>query len=58
MTRKELQGHTAIQDYLDKMSQDPFDRLIIWQAIQQKMHLISKDRSFKDFKASGLRILW
>jgi PIN domain nuclease of toxin-antitoxin system len=37
---------------------DPFDRLIIWQAIQQRMHLISKDRSFEDYKASGLKIFW
>ncbi|MDQ1334155.1 MAG: hypothetical protein QG552_1105 [Thermodesulfobacteriota bacterium] len=37
---------------------DPFDRLIIWQAIQRKMHLISKDRSFEDYTTSGLKIYW
>jgi PIN domain nuclease of toxin-antitoxin system len=37
---------------------DPFDRLIIWQAIQQRMHLVSKDRSFEDYKASGLKLFW
>lgn len=37
---------------------DPFDRLIIWQAIQRGMHLVSKDRSFEDYRASGLKIFW
>ncbi len=37
---------------------DPFDRMIIWQAIRLKMILISKDRSFKEYKKYGLKILW
>ena len=37
---------------------DPFDRLIIWQAIQQKMTLISGDREFKDYRKFGLKIHW
>jgi PIN domain nuclease of toxin-antitoxin system len=37
---------------------DPFDRLIIWQAIQQKMPLISKDKQFKDHKELGLKVIW
>ena len=37
---------------------DPFDRLIIWQAIQRKMSLISRDRSFKDYKQNGLKMHW
>ena len=37
---------------------DPFDRLIIWQAIQRKMPLISKDREFKDYRKFGLKIHW
>jgi PIN domain nuclease of toxin-antitoxin system len=37
---------------------DPFDRLIIWQAIQQKMGLISKDRSFREYQKYGLKVLW
>jgi PIN domain nuclease of toxin-antitoxin system len=37
---------------------DPFDRLIIWQAIQRKMSLISRDRSFKDYKQYGLKMHW
>ena len=37
---------------------DPFDRLIIWQAIQHKMGLISKDRSFRGYQKYGLKVFW
>ena len=38
--------------------QDPFDRLIIWQAIHQKMVLISKDQRFRLYKEIGLKLIW
>lgn len=37
---------------------DPFDRMLIWQAIQRDMILVSKDPEFEKFKADGLRLLW
>jgi PIN domain nuclease of toxin-antitoxin system len=37
---------------------DPFDRLIIWQAIQRNMPLISRDQEFKDYRKFGLKIHW
>ena len=37
---------------------DPFDRIIIWQTIQRKMTLISKDRDFKAYHKFGLRTFW
>jgi len=37
---------------------DPFDRIIIWQAIQRKMTLVSKDYDFKDYRKFGLRTFW
>lgn len=37
---------------------DPFDRIIIWQAIQRRMALASKDRDFKAYREFGLRSLW
>lgn len=37
---------------------DPFDRMLIWQAIQRDMTLVSRDPEFKKFKADGLRLLW
>jgi PIN domain nuclease of toxin-antitoxin system len=44
---------------LPKMShKDPFDRLIIWQAIQQKFPIISKDKQFIAYKELGLKVIW
>jgi len=37
---------------------DPFDRIIIWQAIQRRMTLVSKDRDFKSYRKFGLRTFW
>lgn len=37
---------------------DPFDRMLIWQAIQRDLVLVSKDPEFERFKADGLRLLW
>ena len=37
---------------------DPFDRMLIWQAIQRDLVLVSKDPEFEKFKADGLRLLW
>jgi PIN domain nuclease of toxin-antitoxin system len=37
---------------------DPFDRLIIWQAIRRNLVLISKDKKFDDYQDFGLRTLW
>jgi PIN domain nuclease of toxin-antitoxin system len=37
---------------------DPFDRMIIWQAIQQPLVLISKDSDFPEYRQFGLNVLW
>lgn len=37
---------------------DPFDRLIIWQAINNDLILISKDSQLSEYKESGLRMIW
>lgn len=37
---------------------DPFDRMIIWQAIQHPLILISKDADFPEYEAFGLKVLW
>lgn len=37
---------------------DPFDRLLIWQAIRRKHTLLSRDRALPFFKAHGLRFEW
>lgn len=37
---------------------DPFDRMIIWQAIQRRMTLLSRDREFTAYRKFGLRTFW
>ena len=37
---------------------DPFDRMVIWQAILRKMTLISRDREFNAYKPYGLILSW
>lgn len=37
---------------------DPFDRFLIWQAIQEKQTLLSKDQSFGHYVKNGLKLLW
>ena len=37
---------------------DPFDRMLIWQSIQRKMIIISKDHEFSKFEKYGLKLFW
>ena len=46
------------QELLEDTHFDPFDRMLIWQAISRKMTLISGDRAFERFKADGLKLIW
>ena len=37
---------------------DPFDRMLVWQAIQRNLILITKDDDLNQYKAVGLKTLW
>ena len=37
---------------------DPFDRMLIWQAITKNMAMISKDKSFDEYIKNGLKLVW
>jgi PIN domain nuclease of toxin-antitoxin system len=39
-------------------NKDPFDRMIIWQAIQGSLILVSKDAAFPEYEAFGLKTIW
>ena len=43
---------------LKENHKDPFDRMLIWQAITKNMTLISKDELFKQYKKDGLKLIW
>lgn len=37
---------------------DPFDRLLIWQAISRKLTFISQDQACVAYKKLGLKLIW
>jgi PIN domain nuclease of toxin-antitoxin system len=37
---------------------DPFDRMLIWQAISNDLIFISKDGKFSEYKQYGLNVVW
>ena len=41
-----------------KAHKDPFDRMLVWQAIQNEMMLLTKDRSLKEYQKLGLNMEW
>lgn len=45
-------------DLTEPSHKDPFDRMLIWQAISKKMTLISGDAEFEQFIPDGLKLLW
>jgi PIN domain nuclease of toxin-antitoxin system len=43
---------------LKENHKDPFDRMLIWQAINNNLTLLSKDKIFQQYAADGLKLLW
>jgi PIN domain nuclease of toxin-antitoxin system len=37
---------------------DPFDRMLVWQAVQRRLVLITKDAALPAYAATGLQVLW
>lgn len=37
---------------------DPFDRIIVWQALRKSRTLISKDPGLGRYREQGLELLW
>jgi PIN domain nuclease of toxin-antitoxin system len=52
-------SETASAHQLPRMPHsDPFDRLLVWQAIQRQHVLITKDGELPAYTAAGLKVLW
>ncbi len=52
-------AHTVEQNRLSFHHRDPFDRIIVSQAIVEKMNLISADAIFDDYlKGESLKRIW
>jgi len=50
--------HALAAPLLPPIHKDPFDRMIIWQAIRQGWTLVSKDAAFEAYKDHGLSVWW
>lgn len=37
---------------------DPFDRMLVWQAIRAEMSLLSKDPALNAYTEEGLKVIW
>ena len=55
---KEISHKTFASYYKlpNDIHKDPFDRLLIWEAIQNKYKLLSRDGNFKKYKKYGLKL--
>ena len=49
---------SSYHQLLTKHHRDPFDRMLIWQAIKNDLVLITKDGNMASYKTDGLKILW
>lgn len=48
----------TVNNLIEDTHFDPFDRMLIWQAIQRKLTLISRDPEFRKFEPDGLKLIW
>lgn len=54
-----LDADTASSFYkLPKLSKDPFDRMLAWQAIRNSCTLLTQDSDFAAYKDYGLKTGW
>ena len=55
-----LHPHVAANYYKLARSghKDPFDRMLVWQAIQGEYHLVSGDKELKAYRPHGLKLFW
>lgn len=37
---------------------DPFDRMLIWEALQSNIPIISKDENIEKYQSEGLVVVW
>lgn len=55
-----MDAQTASSYHLLKSEhhRDPFDRMIIWQALDMNIPLITKDETIKKYQSEGLKVVW
>jgi len=51
-------GIVARSHQLPFRHRDPFDRMLIWEALEHDMTLLSSDKSFESYRSEGLRLIY
>lgn len=53
-----LEDATTFYKLESTFRKDPFDRMLIWQALEHDMAFITDDENIKRYKKSGLDVIW
>ena len=53
---KNIDAATFFRLPVQKDHKDPFDRLLIWQAIQNNLIFLTKDKKIEQYRKNGLRL--
>ena len=53
---KNIDAATFFRLPLQQDHKDPFDRLLIWQAIQNNLTFLTKDKKIEQYRKNGLRL--
>ena len=51
-------GTAARFGEIPRLHGDPFDRMLIHQAVEMGSYLVSADRQFAQYKPHGLKLIW
>ena len=54
----EAEEAATVNNLIEDTHFDPFDRMLIWQAIYRDLILVSRDPEFKRFEPDGLKLIW
>ena len=50
--------HYEVLSQLPFHHQDPFDRMLVWEALQSNIPFISKDENVEKYQSEGLVVIW
>lgn len=56
ITRLSAQDSSTFHKLKATYHKDPFDRMLIWQAIQNKYSIITEDKNIKKYVSEGLKV--
>lgn len=54
-----LDAHSAADSAsIPSLHKDPFDRMLIYQAVHSGCHMVSVDSKFTEYEPYGLKLIW